>query len=268
MIARITGDPAALEMTKLKMLLLVTDTSGKNGSVALARAGEASDSGKIEVLQEVPLAGGTFSAQLVPQIAALLNEHGLSKVDIDAFVVVSGPGSFTGLRVGLAAIKALAEILQKPIVPVSLLEALAWYYKDIVIPGGPKYSTPVPYPYAVALDAGRGEAYVGEYEITASSKGSGPLRWVRDSLLGMESLPGLIESGTAKWIATPDATIADYLDGKARGKFQALRVERPRSQKIASVGWAKLQRGETVTPDQLEANYIRRSDAEIFSKPK
>ncbi len=106
------------------MLLLVTDTSGKQGSVVLARADER-ELNDVEVIEVAPLAGGMFSAQLVPQIAALLAKHGLSKTDIDAFIVVSGPGSFTGLRVGLAAIKALAEILKKPIVAVSLLEVVA-----------------------------------------------------------------------------------------------------------------------------------------------
>ena len=101
------------------MLILATDTSGKHGSIALARAGEPAATGEVEVIEVVPLAGGTFSAQLVPQIAALLAKHGFTKNDIGAFVVASGPGSFTGLRVGLAAIKALAEILKKPIVPVA-----------------------------------------------------------------------------------------------------------------------------------------------------
>src|SRR6202050_3912942 len=107
------------------MLFLVTDTSGKQGSVALARGGAGErerDRDDVEVVEVALLAGGMFSAQLVPQIAALLTKHHLGKADIDAFIVVSGPGSFTGLRVGLAAIKALAEILRKPIVPVSLLE--------------------------------------------------------------------------------------------------------------------------------------------------
>jgi tRNA threonylcarbamoyladenosine biosynthesis protein TsaB len=99
------------------MLLLVTDTSGTNGTVALARASEH-DRRDAEVIETASLAGGMFSAQLVPQIAALLQKYGLAKTDIDGFIVVSGPGSFTGLRVGLAAIKALAEILQKPIVSV------------------------------------------------------------------------------------------------------------------------------------------------------
>src|SRR6202162_1775706 len=105
------------------MLLLATDTSGKNGSIALARVTPGQSD--VEIAAVVPLAGGAFSAQLVPQIAALLEKHGYSKTDLAAFAVASGPGSFTGLRVGLAAIKALAEALQKPIAAVSLLEAVA-----------------------------------------------------------------------------------------------------------------------------------------------
>src|SRR3954468_21809245 len=104
------------------MLLLAVDTSGRNGSIALARC-VAPDVCK--VLEVAALEGGTFSAQLVPQIASLLSVHHVTKDDLDAFVVVSGPGSFTGLRVGLAVIKALGEILAKPIVPVSFLDVVA-----------------------------------------------------------------------------------------------------------------------------------------------
>ena len=131
------------------MLLLSADTSGKHGSVALARCGPGE---KCEALEIVPLAGGTFSAQLVPQIAALLAKHGFGKQDIGGFAIVSGPGSFTGLRVGLAAIKALAEILHKPIAAVSLLEAVA-------LAGNQKGRV------LAALDAGRNEIYAGEYDV-------------------------------------------------------------------------------------------------------
>src|SRR5919205_942016 len=103
------------------MLLLAADTSGKNGSIALAKC----EGENYSVIDLVPLLGGTFSAQLVPQISGLLAKHGFSKGDIGGFAVASGPGSFTGLRVGLAAIKGLAEILGKPIAAVSLLETLA-----------------------------------------------------------------------------------------------------------------------------------------------
>src|ERR1700680_2770342 len=137
------------------MLLLVTDTSGKQGSVVLARADERKLN-DVEVIGVAFLAGGMFSAQLVPQIAALLAKHGLSKTDIDAFIVVSGPGSFTGLRVGLAAIKALAEILKKSIVPVSLLEVVA-------------IASRAQGKIAAILDAGRGDVYFGAYEIAGEA---------------------------------------------------------------------------------------------------
>src|SRR5271169_262897 len=134
------------------MLLLAVDTSGKNGSLALARATPEQNGSEISVLEVVPLAGGAFSAQLVPQIAALLEKHGHSKSELGAFAVVSGPGSFTGLRVGLAAIKALAEALQRPIVAISLLEAVA-------CSGAGRGRV------LAVLEAGRGDVYVGDYEL-------------------------------------------------------------------------------------------------------
>ena len=249
------------------MLLLVTDTSGKDGFVGLARATESSE--RVEVIEEVPLAGGTFSAQLVPQIAGLLEKHNFRKTDIDAFIVVSGPGSFTGLRVGLAAIKALAEILYKPIVPVSLLEVLAPYC-HMIAAGHDKSNRPVTFPYAVALDAGRAEAFVGQYEVSISSKEATSLKPIGESLLTLDNLAALLESGAAQWIATPDQTIFDALGKRVAESLRSrLRrcLRRPRSEEVTRLGWQKLKAGETISPEQLDANYIRRSDAEIFVKP-
>src|SRR6201997_5436300 len=139
------------------MILLAVDTSGKDGSIAVARAPEsARETSELTILEVVPLEGGTFSAQLVPQLASLLAKHGLSKNDIAAFAVASGPGSFTGLRVGLAAIKALAEILGRPIAAVSLLEAAARF-------SGAQGNV------TALLDAGRGEVYAGEYVVAGGS---------------------------------------------------------------------------------------------------
>jgi tRNA threonylcarbamoyladenosine biosynthesis protein TsaB len=224
----------------LKMLLLVTDTSGKNGCVALARARSAEDS--VDVIEEAPLAGGTFSAQLVPQISALLTKHEFSKNHIGAFVVVSGPGSFTGLRVGLAAIKALAEILQKPIVPVSLLEvvALASGVKGRVM---------------TVLDAGRGEVYVGEYEVADDRA-----RMVQEQLLTKDEFASLARG---RVVLAPDETLAGSLRGSGISVSTGFLV---RAEMIAKVGYRKLRAGESVSPEHLEANYIRRSDAEIFAK--
>lgn len=220
------------------MLLLVTDTSGKHGSVGLVRA----ESGEVTLIESVPLAGGTFSAQLVPQIAAVLEKHGLRKNEIDAFVVISGPGSFTGLRVGLAAIKALAEILIKPIVPVSLLEVIA-------------VSSSAQAKVIAALDAGRGEVYAGEYEFTSNK-----LMLCAEHLLPIQDF--ISGAGQAS-VATPDANLAHVL--RSAGVAASF-VDYPAAEVMARVGWQRLQAGRTVTPEQLEANYIRRSDAEIFAK--
>lgn len=225
------------------MLLLITDTSGKDGRVALAHADEKSDAGHIEIIEEAPLAGGTFSAQLVPQIAELLSGHGFSKNDIDAFIVVAGPGSFTGLRVGLAAIKALAEILNKPIVPVSLLEVLA-------------SAVPAKGEVIAALDAGRGEAYIGEYAVTDSSRLNG------ERLMPKQEIPSF---ANGRAISTTDVQLADLA---RKVGLEVSVLESFSTAPIAQLGWRKLRRGETVPPGELDANYIRRTDAEIFAKPQ
>jgi len=247
------------------MLLLVTDTSGKHGFVGLVRAGENGTPDTIEVVEEVPLAGGTFSAQLVPQISGLLDKHGLRKSDIQAFIVVSGPGSFTGLRVGLAAVKALAEILQKPIVPVSLLEVVA---RSIVfVAGQPR--CPAELQYLVALDAGRSEAFVGDYRMDLAGDRIESFHCEGESLLPVQSLAELVHSGAAPYVFTPDVALAKTLEEKLDlvQKKAILTQDRPGSAEVARIGWHKLQAGEIVSPERLEANYIRRSDAEIFSKP-
>jgi tRNA threonylcarbamoyladenosine biosynthesis protein TsaB len=222
----------------LCMLLLAADTSGKHGSIALARCNPEADCVPLEV---VPLAGGTFSAQLVPQIADLLSRHGFSKSDLGGFAVASGPGSFTGLRVGLAAIKALAEVLRKPVATVSLLEAVA-------------ASSRVTGKVIAALDAGRGEVYVGEYAVLQT-----PVR-VAEQLLRKDEFLSAVAHQT---LVTPDRNLAE-LGGHAAARV--IEVIRPQSGLIARLGWPKIRGGQTISPEDLEANYIRRSDAEIFSK--
>jgi len=219
------------------MLLLAIDTSGRLGSIALARGHE---DGSCDVIEVVGLAGGTFSAQLVPQVAALLSKHGFTKRDIDAFVAASGPGSFTGLRVGLAAIKALAEILGKPIAAVSLLEVLA-------LAGGAEGTV------CAALDAGRGEVYSGEYEVAGDSA-----QVLREKLLTKEEF--VATAGGWK-IVTPDAALVGRAESAG---LSAVLVEPLSAGAVARLGWRKLLQGQAVSPEQLEANYIRRSDAEIF----
>lgn len=220
------------------MLLLAVDTSGKHGSIALARCGPGDSCNVIEV---VPLEGGTFSAQLVPQITALLAKHSLGKLDIGALAVVSGPGSFTGLRIGLAVIKALADVLAKSIAAVSLLQAMA--------ASGQSRGRVI-----AVLDAGRGEVYAGEYDVDTLTG-----HFVSERLLGRAEL---MESTAGSIILTADPGLAD---GVRKAGLPVEEIELPRSDVIARLGWQKLQAGEVVSAEDLDANYLRRS-AEIFSK--
>lgn len=232
------------------MLLISADTSGKHGSIALARAPEfnATDPGRLdprrlEILEVVPLEGGTFSAQLIPQIAALLAKHGFRKEDIGGYTVASGPGSFTGLRVGLAAIKALGEVTGKPIAAVSLLEVLA----TLATTGGRVIS---------ALEAGRGEVYCGEYQVDASGE---------TSMLS-EQLLTRVEFARAAAdipVITPDDSLAQFA---REAGFNVIKVGPVRADSVARLGWSRLVNERIVSPEDLEANYIRRSDAEIFAK--
>jgi tRNA threonylcarbamoyladenosine biosynthesis protein TsaB len=219
------------------MLIVGIDTSGKSGGLALARG----DAETCEIMEEAPIAGGTFSAQLVPQLAALLNRHGFRKEKLGGIAAASGPGSFTGLRVGLAAVKALAEVLHLPIAAVSVLEAVATTSGQAEV--------------VAAMDASRGELYVGKYRVEGA----------RAKLLGIEALISREELPVVQSVllVTPDAIVVEF--ARSRGA-QVRFVERPGAAVIARIGLRRIAAGETVSPEQLDANYIRRSDAEIFSK--
>jgi len=159
-------------------------------------------------------------------------------------VVVDGPGSFTGLRVGLSTVKGLCEVLQKPLAVVSMLEALALTYGrdgEAVIS---------------VLDAGRGEVYVGEYEVRG---GRAELR--EQSIVKLDEfvkqLPQL-----------KNRVLSPFSKISAQGKAKVTQTEPLQADAIGRIGLKKLLAGNTVDPATLDANYIRRSDAELFSLPK
>jgi tRNA threonylcarbamoyladenosine biosynthesis protein TsaB len=225
------------------MLLLSVDTSGKQGSIALATAEERSaDGGDFEVIEVAPLVGGTFSAQLIPQIVELLSRNGFTKSDIGALAAASGPGSFTGLRIGLAAVKALAEVLDKPVVAVSVLEVCV-------------FASGAQGKIMAALDAGRSDVYVGEYKIPAV-----PGQVPREHILTRSEFLAQAKGWT---VVTPDSVLSQAADAAGLSVSTLPPIS---AAAVARLGWRKIQSGETVTPEQLEANYIRRTDAEMLEK--
>jgi tRNA threonylcarbamoyladenosine biosynthesis protein TsaB len=223
------------------MLILAIDTSGRHGSVALCRG----DVNSFETLQLSELEGGTYSARLIPTVDEILQQHHVAMADLDAFAVVSGPGSFTGLRVGLATVKGLCEALQKPLIMISMLEAIAV-----------TYGTPGQKVTAV-LDAGRGEAYVGDYEAFAGV--AKPLREYITKLAEFSAADPSCE------LLTPDAPVADSLRKACK---QARLVAPVQADEIGRIGLRKLLSGEAPDHATVDVNYIRRSDAEIFSSSR
>jgi tRNA threonylcarbamoyladenosine biosynthesis protein TsaB len=134
------------------MIVLAIDTCGSSGTIALGNV----DGEGLHLLGQAELAGKTYSAKLMPAIVALLEVHSMDLAALDAIVVVNGPGSFTGVRIGVSTVKGLGEALRIPVLPVSRLGVLAW-----------KAETE----FAV-LDAGRGELYFrdGSSEVLMDAK--------------------------------------------------------------------------------------------------
>ena len=162
-------------------------------------------------------------------------------------MVVSGPGSFTGLRVGLATVKGLCEVLRKPLATVSMLEAMALTF------GRPDQTA------AVALDAGRGEVYVGEYAVAA-----GRASVVREYIAKLETFASPA-AGVRCDLLTPDAKVFEALRA---ADIDAKLVPALHADEIGRLGIRKILAGTTDDPATVDVNYIRRSDAEIFSTPK
>jgi len=155
--------------------------------------------------------------------------------------VASGPGSFTGLRVGLAAVKGLAEILGKPIVAVSRLE--------VVARSGKRQGKVI-----AALDAGRNDVYLGEYDVSERAE------IIAERLVSREEF---LSTARETKVVTPERVLVDAV---INAGLSVEEVAPPNSAAIARMGFKKIMRGETTSPEGLEANYIRRSDAEIFAR--
>lgn len=225
------------------MLLVAVDTSGKKGSLALCRG----DQDSFETLHLISLDGGTYSAVLIPRLSEALGASGLYKTDIDGFVVISGPGSFTGLRVGLSTVKGLCEVLQKPLAVVSMLEALALANSE---PGQK---------LMVLLDAGRDEVFAGEYRIA-----EGSVELLREFIAKLDSVVTEASALTQPMVS-PDSKVVEKL---AAAGISARLVAPVQADEIGRIGLRKLLAGDVVDPATNDANYIRRSDAELFSLPK
>lgn len=208
-------------------MILSIDTCGPVGTVALARlTGDG-----VESLALTGIAGKTYSARLAPTIRKLLESQGLRVAEISAIVVTSGPGSFTGIRIGLATAKGLAEFHGTPLVAVSRLAVLAHKAGKA----------------AAALDASRGEFYVGAYGAEPSER-----LLTREPFLQLSSTLG---AGLAVCESGAHALAAD-----------STLVPPPTAMDAVEFALPRLRAGARDDAATLDGNYLRRSDAEIFAQ--
>jgi tRNA threonylcarbamoyladenosine biosynthesis protein TsaB len=213
-------------------VVLAIDACGLRGTVALVRALD----GGLELIGKRELPERNEAATILGAIEELLVEAGLAAQEIGAVLVVDGPGSFTGVRIGVSTALGLSEGLGVPIARISRLEVLAGL-------GGCEASV---------LDAHRGEVYL------RADAGECVERLADVEALKLAGLAGLqvavCNVAVAELVRTavPDVKLVDCLE--------------PTALDAVKIAWPRILAGEFAEPLKMDGNYLRRSDAEIFSK--
>ena len=238
------------------MLVLAIDTTSEHGGLAIYR--------DLDCLASIPNTGSTgYSVTLFQMLECALGDVGvklsrppLSLRDIDLFAVANGPGSFTGIRTGVAATQGWATALGRPTKGISILAAMA-------NEGQPETERAVP-----IMDARRGEFYLGLFGRDVEGGSSAFEAEGESALLTLDALHVFFEENLRTGAAVT-CIVRDH-DQAA----QAIRTGLPESLRwktisgylvgsIARLALESYQRGKVQSPAELDALYIRRSDAEL-----
>jgi tRNA threonylcarbamoyladenosine biosynthesis protein TsaB len=237
----------------MHVLTLSLDTSSRAGSIAIL----LDDT----VLGVVSTFGDeAYSSRIFRQLEFLLAELKLNLNQFDLFAAAAGPGSFTGLRVGLAAVKGWSEAYQKPVAGISGLEAVAIQNR-----AGNALLAPL-------LDARRGQLYAGFYR--RSSESPTGLKLEDDEFVATpdEFLDAVAKRGEAVEVVTPDSEIAAAISSNAAlrdarpGITVVLRVSAVLAPWIGQLAYVRALAGKVSDALSLDANYVRRTDAEVHLK--
>jgi len=209
-------------------VILAIDTTSEYGSMALV-----DESGAL--VAELPMRSSDgFSHVLYGHLRSFLDAHALRLSDIYCFACAGGPGSFTGVRVGMAAVKGLAEATGKPATAVSNLQALACFGR-----------LPL---RATLLDARRGEIFGAVYD---------------DAL---EIVSPEVVMKLDEWLATLPNENIEVISNQTFPGIAVREAPRELAAAIGKIAAQRWQRGEEGDPARLDATYVRRSDAELFWK--
>jgi tRNA threonylcarbamoyladenosine biosynthesis protein TsaB len=219
--------------------LLAIESATGAASAALWRSGETRD-------EEAAAPGDPAAAALLPAIDRLLRRAGVGAAEIAAFAIAIGPGSFTGLRIGVATLKGLAFGSRAPVAAVSTLAALA------------RAAGAGPEPVAALLDARRGEVYGGAFR----RRGEQPDACLPEGVYTPEQLASKLPAA-CRLVGEGAALVLDPLraalgPGIVLGRACGL-LARP----VAALGASLLARGSGVSAAALVPRYLRRAEAEV-----
>lgn len=228
------------------MLTLCLDTTGGSSSIALGRDGQL----MAETLLSVP--GKRQNAWLLPELDQLLASCEVTSAEIDLFACASGPGSFTGVRTGVATIQGLALAHGKPCVGISTLAILAMNLPHAA------------HPVCPLLDARKNEVYAGLYRC-----GEQPAPLMPDQALPPAEL---LERLSGPTIFLGDGALRYRLLIEERMGSNALFAppshHLPRAACAIALAEAAHHDGRSTPPAQLRPNYLRLSEAELAKQSK
>ena len=223
---------------------LTIDTSSEVICIVLSSQGE-------KVAGSCGHAGQNHTVELIPGLIELLDRAGMSLGEIGGLVVARGPGSFSGLRVGMSVVKGLALALEIPLAGISTLEAEAFPHAETGLPVCP------------ILDAGRGEVAAALFQLQEGQW----RRLVEEHVTTVDDLLTGIESPTVFCGRIPEEVAAKLRDGlgeKARIMEEITPLQR--AEYLTQLGWTRLESGDFDHSPTLQPLYLRRPSITISRK--
>ncbi len=216
--------------------ILSLDTTSEHGSLALVAGGQ--------VIEEVSLHSTEgFGRLLFAEVSALLARNGWEPAGVDCFAAAAGPGSFTGIRTGLAAVKGLAAALGKQSAAVSNLQAMAWHG-----------AAPL---RAAVIDARRGEVYGAVYTASLDLAQAETVTSLEEWL---EGLPG----GDLEVLAADPARLRDKAASAGSRPLAVREVPKALAGAVGVIAGSGPGAALRRHPAAIDANYVRRPDAELY----
>jgi len=231
------------------VFILALDTCDARGGVALLH--------NESVLQaEAHTTPEDYSSWLLPAIARVLTPATVTLRDVDVYAVAAGPGSFTGVRVGLTTVKAWSEVYGRPIAAVSRLEAVA-----------AESTGSAPY-VAAFVDARRNQIFAALYRRQATMLERIDEEMVIAPDKFLEWCAAKAESDGIDWVSTDPDCLAQTPKWASRlaSNQEIQEVSAPLATRIGQIGYHLARENRLTDALSLDANYVRRSDAELFWK--